>query len=159
MGVLCGGCGLVIPPGRKFCDSCKKYIVKCDNCGVDFHERFIYEWHSWKRRNMQWVCARCLAKLREESEFVNQQVAAFNNAMQGKVAYGATDIRRIFGDVAPTAITGFVQKAKMERVIRLDPETGIIRVNDPTSQERDELSRRFGNWLRFGSPWRPGEEP
>ncbi len=133
--------------------------MKCENCGGEFHERFIYEWRSWKRRSIQWVCARCLAKLRDESAFVDKQVTAFKGAMQGKVAYGATDMRRIFGDVAPSAITGFVRKAKMERVIRLDPGTGIIHVNEPNSQERDELSRRFGNWLKFGSPWRPGEEP
>ncbi|NMC05718.1 MAG: hypothetical protein GYA24_10925, partial [Candidatus Lokiarchaeota archaeon] len=75
MGVPCGGCGMVIPPGRGFCDSCKNYVVKCENCGGTFHERHIYEWRSKRHPSLKWVCARCLAKLRDESAVVGEQVA------------------------------------------------------------------------------------
>jgi hypothetical protein len=108
---------------------------------------------------MQWVCARCLAKLRDESAHVGAQVAAFKEAMQGKVVYSPTDMRCMIHDVDPATITGFVRKAKMNHVIRLDAETGTIRVDAPSNQQRDELSRRFENWLLFGSPWRPDETP
>jgi hypothetical protein len=153
------GCGLAIPPGRKFCDSCKNYIVKCDKCRNDFHERYLYEWHSHKHPSMQWVCARRLAKLRDEGAHVGEQVAEFKAALQGKVIHSTADMSRIFRDVDPAAVTGFVRKAKMDRVIRLDAESGAIRVDDPSSRELDELSRRFEKCLLFGSTWRPGEEP
>jgi hypothetical protein len=149
---------MFIPAGRKFCDNCKNYVVKCDNCKNDFHERYIYEWSSKKHPSMQWVCARCLAKLRDEGTQVGEQVAAFKEAMQGKTSYAPNDLLRILHDVDPAMVTGFVRKAKMDNVIRIDAATGTIRVDVPSSRQRDEMSRRFENWLLFGSPWRPGEE-
>jgi hypothetical protein len=109
--------------------------------------------------SVRWVCARCLARLRDEGAFVADKVSAFKEAMQGKATYSMTDLHHLLHDVDPSTVARFVNKVGMGHVIRHDAATNTIHVNEPSDHEIDTLSHRFENWLRFGSVWRPSEEP